>query len=355
MARSFLDRDQRDQTVSGPVFDSASSNVVSFNRVLFEDNLADDGIDCHAEGGAVWFGLTGDDSTSFVDVTFSGNEAADGGAIYFADPGTASTHVEIADSLFIDNVASGDGTLPGLGGAVYAALTTLDAQRTTWTSNDADHGGGLYVDGAQFDAHKLKMIANDASARGGAIALTADAVVDVGHATFDGNTISGTPSAPGTGALADVDDATLRIINGVGMNNSNGATTGGGIAVANGGDLELRYVTMGGSSAYGVTVDALSSAHFQASILWGDGVGTVDFATGSTLTAQCVDFESGAPPGPGNVSLPPMFVDPGNNNFRLTSASPAAVSSSCPLGALDDLDNAPRTLGTSMGAYEYTP
>ena len=57
----------------------------------------------------------------------------------------------------------------------------------------------------------------------------------------------------------------------------------------------------------------------------------------------------------GNIDADPLFVDPGNGDYRLMKDSPA-IDAGTPVDApATDLDGNPRDALPDMGAYEYAP
>ncbi len=125
--------------------------------------------------------------------------------------------------------------------------------------------------------------------------------------------------------------------------------------------------TVGG----GILNDDLTVLTIWNSILWENSPNNVldDELAVTLMRYTDVDPRAGVPPGPGNVSFPPDFVDPENGDYRLLPSSNVidrghnwAIAGSSDT----DLDGNPRFAGAptadngcgvpvivDMGAYEY--
>ncbi len=105
-----------------------------------------------------------------------------------------------------------------------------------------------------------------------------------------------------------------------------------------------------------------SRAEILNSILWEEEGQDIGVDTGGNFVITFSNVEDAAPPGQGNISKDPMFVDPTHGNYRLRRGSPA-IDAGTNQGAPDhDLDGLARPFDgdrdgdavTDMGAYEFT-
>jgi len=78
---------------------------------------------------------------------FFNNVARKGGALYVAGE---DTHNYVYSSLFKGNIANGTGNMDGIGGAIDWVASSGTIVDTTFISNCADYGGGLYFGGKQM-------------------------------------------------------------------------------------------------------------------------------------------------------------------------------------------------------------
>ena len=128
--------------------------------------------------------------------------------------------------------------------------------------------------------------------------------------------------------------------------------------------------TYSGSSGYGAIYILGSSSHpvyVTNSILWNNTIPQTNILTElfSGITYSCVE---GGAIGDGNISLNPMFLSPGTDDFSLQSTSLCIDRANGDVAPEYDYDGNPRydepsvpNTGygipdyTDMGAYEYQP
>jgi len=115
-----------------------------------------------------------------------------------------------------------------------------------------------------------------------------------------------------------------------------------------------------GTTIYGCTITA--NADYGAvgttgynSIIYDNNNGGTQVDGSSTFTYSCIG--GSLRPGEGNISADPLFVDPGNKDYRLQTASPCKDAGNDAVGTTadgTDLDGSTRVYGShvDMGAYE---
>lgn len=120
-----------------------------------------------ADGGGLFTeaGVTVINGTNFL-----GNEANQGGAVYFGGSGTSSRKLRIWDALFKSNVATDGGAI-----ATDPGATNTRVSGSTFALNDADRdGGGFYGGGEILDC---EFVGNTAGETGGGAMLQTDSYV----------------------------------------------------------------------------------------------------------------------------------------------------------------------------------
>ena len=162
--------------------------AVEITGVTFQDNT--NAATAARFGGAM--SLTGDVDVSIKDSTFTGNSSNRSGAIHIA---SADTTVTLENTEFtnnkvtgIANIASGSAT----GGAI-SVEGTLKGSNVTFTGNSATHGGAVYLNtaDASVDLTAATFDSNTASTGGGAIFLQ-NGSVTLTNASFTKNEVTGT-------------------------------------------------------------------------------------------------------------------------------------------------------------------
>lgn len=246
-------------------------------------------------GGAVF--ADGAGPLSFDGSSFDENAASDGGALHVGAGSTAS--LDVTNSTFTRNTATGAAAPTGNGGAVsfHGALVTLGTSTLLDNEALAGQGGAVYASG---DARVVNcVVARNGAVDGAALAESASGALELLNVTVSAN-------EGGRGAALAVEDgASIRIVN---------------------------------------------------SILWGDIPAEIELAA-ATLTSAAPSPNliasnlSGTYP---NLSLfDPRFVDPPNQNYRLSASSPCIDQADDARAPPADLRGDPRVGKADMGAYEY--
>jgi len=212
-------------------------------------------------------------------------------------------------------------------------------------NTSATKAGGLYIDDTTAEVVNCRFLNNTANGTGtpgvpsggGAMAIQANAIATITNSTIVGNSMTGTGPDDGGGGLLAITSSSVQLSNSI-----------------------LRLNTAATSSSL-----EDEQLHVDAAIL------TVDYSN--------IEGLSGGLGGTGNIGSDPLFVDPGSDDLRLQSGSPAidaGDTTALPDDVYDldgdgnpierislDLAGSPRILddpnaagtGVDMGAYEYFP
>lgn len=209
------------------VFGGSGGGIWTAGSMNMINNLVADNSSSGPGGGVMSSG-----DLTLIDSEFNGNQAGGssmsggGGGLGFKN---AARSLTVQTSEFIDNSSS------YRGGAIYFEGTNLFFAQSTFTSNDADAGGGLYLKAALGTALVERSLFQDNSAAtsGGGIGVGLLTALELTNSTVSGN-------VAGTG--------------------------GGGIEVRNSGELSLSSVTitdndadpdgLGGVNGGGIWIDS---------------------------------------------------------------------------------------------------
>ncbi len=272
------------------VVDAPSS--VTISGCTFVNGFAFDGSGggLHSTGGPV----------EVTDCLFDGNIGTAGGAVYIDNNLTGSPLAEsiVTNCRFENNV----GLL--FAGALYASLTTLSLSDCVFSENEGMVGAGAAVIccGSEAVVTRCDFVENEAGSFGGAILADLAAFANFDRCLFAGNSTL----LYGGAVHTSVNVSVLNFTHCVFWDNS--ANTEGA-----------------------VRVEPTCSLTLLNSIVWGNGSQSVDGA-GAIDISYC-DIEGGFA-GPGNLSSPPLFQDPGSGDFTLDPASPC-INSGDPASPLD--------------------
>jgi len=306
--------------------------------------------------------------------TFAGNLAEWGGGLHVG-PGTAA---EIDSCVFTDNEA-----IIGGGGAQTRSNVSAIFMNCHFEGNAADQGAGANVnaDGvAVFDA--CAFITNVATGSGGGVMLldaSSSGMFD--HCLFDSNIAS-----IGGGLRSSALEPTITNCT---FTDNQATSFGGGCFFGGGSPLLVNTVFAGNTSVQdGSAIDSFLAspeltnctivgntgglaavvngdtfASITNTIIYGNGPGQIELLGGGSTTVTHSAIQGGYP-GTGNIDADPLFIDPANGNYRLSTFSPATDSGNNAAlglaGITEDLDGNPRFFDgngngiatVDMGAYE---
>jgi len=311
----------------GGFFCLAAYAGLVINRCTFSRNTATN----NGAGMAFQGGYIG----KVTECTVDGNRAgASGGGLYVA---VSMSGGVISNCSFCANVANTSG------GGVYNAVLGQCAI----VGNQAGKGGGA----CQGTLTGCNLSTNSALFAGGGTWNTTleFCVLDGNQAGVGGGVYNGSAMActllnnaavtNGGGACsATLQNSLLR---------SNSANAGGG---AYGGSLDNCTVVGNAATNSGGGVSSASSV-INSIVCYNTAPGSSNYSS-SSFTAGCT---MPLPPGAGNISNAPVFVDMAKGNFRLQTNSPCINRGNNSYALAVDLDGRPRIVGgtVDMGAYEF--
>jgi parallel beta-helix repeat protein len=189
----------------------------------------------------------------------------------------------------------------------------------TFSANSAEEDGGAIVNMEEATATILNCIFSDNSAKNGGGLLIRGGALEVANTFFVRN------SAEFGGGMF-ISQAEARIINSVFTKNT--ANIAGGL-FDEGSDTKV-----------------VNSIFWEnSSEIWGPGV---------QVTYSIVQQDSSVYPGPGNLNLDPLFVDPDNDDFHLQVCSPAQDAGTTEWTPSTDFEGDLRSIGprVDIGADE---
>ncbi len=150
----------------------------------------------------------------------------------------------------------------------------------------------------------------------------------------------------------------------------NSAHNGGGVRCSGQSSPTLTNCTISGNRARwsGGVLSKDSSPTLTNCILWNDTPQEFHLTSGTLVVTYC--NVQGGWPGTGNIKFDPLFVDPGNADYRLSACSPcidAGDNDAVPFSITTDLDGNPRFVDdpgrydigngipplVDMGCYEF--
>ena len=162
----------------GGVLNDTGTGAVTIDASTISENSAD------SEGGALYLDTAGALTVSNSTLDHNATADEDGGAIY--DDGSSGP-LTVSASTF-----SGDSAGSSQGGAIYASSTNLAVSGSTFTGDEGDYGGALYVDGTSATAVQSVTAStftdNSATDSYGGAIYDAAGDLQASGSTFTGNT-----------------------------------------------------------------------------------------------------------------------------------------------------------------------
>ena len=314
---TFQNADNTSGASYGGAIQSDVGGTLNVNDCTFTGNAA-------ADGGAIANGYSGTGTLTVSGSTFSGNTATmDGGAIASGEQSASTATLVVTGSTFSGNRATNDD-----GGAIdsgdYQATATLTVTTTTFSSNAANYDGGAIDTGDDSGNGTLNVAGTTFSANtadwGGAIdsgdtagtgALSVDGSTFTGNSvgsdggaidngdgggtgtlTLIGSTLSGNSASADGGAINSGDNAgrgTATVTNSTFSANSTGAHNGG--AIDSGDNGGTGALTVAGSTFSGNAASSGTGGAINSADA--SGTGTLNVST-STFSANSASGSGGA-------------------------------------------------------------
>ena len=265
----------------------------------------------------------------------------------------------VGSSPAIEGNAIGGNTGSAAGGGIacyYGSSPTIEGN--TIVGNESDHGGGIGLLYSASPTIKGNTITgNTADLTGGGIDCAYS-----GFSTIDGNTITGNTAGLAGGGIRCWESSPMIADNVITGNFAD--QSGGGIhcEYSSSPTIEGNTITENSASLYGGGIHntGYCSPTIINSILWSDSAGTgpeISLGSFSSITVSYSGVEGGplgvsvAPGctlhwGEGNIDADPMFVLPGQRDYRVLWHSPCIDS-----GHPDSLD--PDSTRSDMGAHFF--
>ena len=228
------------------------------------------------------------------------------------------------------------GAGPAYGGSIYAGgLTSLTVRACAFSQGYAQSGGNNALGGALYLA-----VAN---------AAVTDCRIQGMGTTND--YVGDTCIASGTVVMTN---------NLIADNNGNGITAAGGT-------LSVINCTLAGNAGWGITNGSATLA-VTNSIVWANMLGGIK--SNVTTSIAYSDVQEGAPPGVGNISQDPLFVDAVDGDYHVMSLagswhggvwendrqmSPCIDAGEPAPGSAYNLEPKPNGGRVNMGSYGNTP
>ena len=304
----------------------------------------------NAVAGGAFFLL--DSTATFEDNFFERNGASKDGGAFFLTSSTA----QIQGNTFKQNSA---GTA---GGAIFADASAATVTGNHFDQNRAGSAGAIYVDFSPAQIIRNRFTGNEAQSAGGVMIAYSEALFD-GNYLFENSALNG-------GAVY-VEAGNAQIINNVMVSNTV-SSSGSGVYVLsaspqlthntlvfnNGGDGSAISVqaTGGAQSVVPLLNNIIAFHELGVFVLDGGSVnanGTLWF-NNETDAGTAPTNPSGFSEGSLRVTSDPLFVDLANNDFRLTTDSPAREAALASNVDHDwQGDPRPTDLAPDIGADEY--
>jgi len=326
---------------------------VSSGSLTIEDDARVASNYAFGDGGGIF--LESNAVATLEEARIEDNSAASGGGLVVETDDLTTDYLVIAD-----NTALADG-----GGAIVrrtaSGTGSVSLKNVRFLRNDADEGGGLYVDdrvvdvGSDFTTCDPSTLTkgrfcaefrNNSATRAGGLLVVGGAEVDVYAASFVGNT----SGVLGAGARVEDTGSWLRLRNALLTGHGSPIS---GLYADDDTTMHVRSSTLA-DNHHPAAYASSASGSFHRNIVW-DNSGTLQAGgiSGNCNILQDVAPAAGAPTGAGNVDDDPEFDSAHTRSaYKLLATSPAIDA--CGTGPAADLDGVSRAQGSDYdrGAFE---
>ncbi|MCB1560618.1 MAG: right-handed parallel beta-helix repeat-containing protein [Xanthomonadales bacterium] len=350
----------------------------------FHDNVAPLDGSSQDDGGGAFYG----ELLNRIDIgncRFENNSGSNGGAVY----SLGSLRLNIVDSVFERNHATGSGGNPGSGGnagalGVDGPGRLVDVCRTRFVDNGSNaygagffsvmydaqsrtrfedvefrgnvqlssgqHSGGAYIQGGPWAMERVSFIDNEARGYGG-LFVAGNAPGTIRNGTFSGN-VARTGLG---GAMGLSSDAPITIVNTTIANNVATDAFAGGIAIGAGNQLRLANTVFANNSGGNIYVNwAMNNpAAFDGggNLQWPrQRTGGGGAETAVTASATFVDAQIPAVATDNGGHVPTLALPAGS---AARDAGVASVSGSTVAVPAADARGSPRFGAVDSGSFEY--
>jgi len=319
-------------------------------------------IDCENVGRGFYFNSNESPSSIVDGFTVTNGKANEGAGIYcYRSAPWINNCIIIANSL-----CPSRGNERTYGGGIYLERSNAIISNCEISNNigsDVSEGGGIYsIRGAPIitdciiKEHKIQL---RSLACAGIIIREGSAVIN--RCKISDNTGSG----GGAGMLFSKSSVIVKDCL-ITRNTTVAYTSGGGLQIWNS-DVTMINCTITDNSAYwkggGIQILRDTKLELQNCIIWGNSIsindpGTEDlwFSQNQPLLSYC--NIRGGWTGPGNIDADPLFIDPENDDYHLSDASPCIDEGDPDFimePGMTDIDGQRRVMGgrVDMGADEF--
>ncbi len=253
-----------------------------------------------------------------------------GGGLYLDGATPTLTDIIVQDNTVTADEDTTDGndtyTYYSYGGGLCALNTTLSLSGVDVLRNDAEEGGGLYIDASSSVTFEQGWVQGNSADNGAGLELDGGTLYLENVAVTDN-----TATATGGGITAI--DGTAYVINATLGNDD--APTGGGLYLS-GTAMTLRNsIVYGAATGEGVYSDGTATLSATYNNVYGSAGGDFTGVTDPTGTN-------------GNISSDPLFVDWANGDWSLGAGSPS-IDAGNPSSSYDDADGTANDQGAWGG------
>ncbi len=246
-------------------------------------------------------------SPTVTNCTFTGNTGGSGGGM-----------LNVESSATVTNCTFSDNSAAFFGGGMWNGLSNPTVTNCTFSGNTAGSGGGgmSNLNSSYPTVTNCTFSGNSSRAAGGGMNNSGGSAPKVTNCTFSGN--SADVRGGGMYNVASSPTVTNCSFNANSANGGGGMYNYGSSSTVTNCTFALNAATNGNALAFNFDPSELA----MANCILRDGGDEISNIDGSTVAITYTDVQGGGWPGTGNIDADPLFVDPGNGDYRLSPASP---------------------------------